>query len=147
MSKGLRHRQKPPLAHRRLAVTEALRADPGRFDRSIARDLGVSHELVARVRLELSAAGEPVPPRDPRMEVRERARELPQRILAALAAAGGPVTAGQLLLLCPNTSDRQIRFALLELITRQKMRAVRHTYDCRGRMRRGVGYELGESNS
>ena len=45
---------------KRQLVTEAIRADPACSDRSIAHDLGVSRDLVARMRRELAAAGEAV---------------------------------------------------------------------------------------
>jgi hypothetical protein len=45
---------------RRQLVAEAIRADPACSDRSIAHDLSVSRNLVARMRRELAAAGETV---------------------------------------------------------------------------------------
>ena len=45
---------------KRQLVAEAIRADPACSDRSIAHDLGVSRDLVTRMRREMAAAGETV---------------------------------------------------------------------------------------
>ncbi len=45
---------------KRQLVAEAIRADPTCSDRSIAHDLGVSRNLVTRMRREMAAAGETV---------------------------------------------------------------------------------------
>ena len=45
---------------KRQLVAEVIRADPACSDRSIALDLGVSRDLVTRMRRELAAAGETV---------------------------------------------------------------------------------------
>jgi Mn-dependent DtxR family transcriptional regulator len=46
--------------HKRQLVAAAIRADPACSDRSLAHDLGVSRNLVTRMRRELAAAGETV---------------------------------------------------------------------------------------
>jgi hypothetical protein len=53
-------RETPAIMRRRQLVAEAIRSDPAQSDRSIALDLGVSRDLVARIRRRLAAAGETV---------------------------------------------------------------------------------------
>lgn len=53
-------RDNPAIMRRRQLVAEAIRADPARSDRWIALDMGVSRDLVTRIRRKLAAAGETV---------------------------------------------------------------------------------------
>jgi hypothetical protein len=53
-------RENPAIVRRRQLVAEAIRADPARSDRGIALDMGVSRDLVTRIRRKLAAEGETV---------------------------------------------------------------------------------------
>jgi hypothetical protein len=53
-------RENPAIMRRRQLVAEAIRADPAQSDRGIALDMGVSRDLVTRIRRKLAAEGETV---------------------------------------------------------------------------------------